>query len=311
MFKQLHNFILISILLAFSAIASASGIKAVVNDDIITDIEYKQRINLALLTTGGRAGADKNFKETLLDNLIAEKIRLQAAKKSKISFNEAEVEAAIEGIEKGNKMPAGTLTKIFQSKGIPISVFKDQIRAQLIWRNYVRAVLMSHVNVNEFEVEEILQEELSKGDIDQYKIYEIYVPVPVQSADSIIKGRLDSARTRILQGASFSEVARQISHAPSRTEGGSVGWVIPSQLGEPLNNVVKGMKIGQISKPTRNIKGYTMIKLVDKRKASMKNESDLDGIREQIRAKVRSDLIKELADSHYEELKSASYIEIN
>ncbi len=107
-------FVIFFSIMSICSVASANGIKAVVNDDIITTSDVEQRVQLALLISRGQAANNGMAKlnDDILQGLIDEKLKMQAALSIGQTVDEAEVERAVTTIEENNKMPAGTLAAI-------------------------------------------------------------------------------------------------------------------------------------------------------------------------------------------------------
>jgi peptidyl-prolyl cis-trans isomerase C len=92
---------------------------------------------------------------------------------------------------------------------------------------------------------------------DQYLLSQI-----VLSNESDAKAVL-----RVLQnGDNFEKVAKERSIDPSKSNAGSLGWVIPSQIIPSLSNVMVNLKKGSISAaPIQTSLGWHIIKVDDKR----------------------------------------------
>ena len=58
-------------------------------------------------------------------------------------------------------------------------------------------------------------------------------------------------RGRILAGEDFGKVAAEVSSAPSKATGGLIGTINVSELSESLQNLLKTLKPGQVTAPTR------------------------------------------------------------
>ena len=95
-----------------------------------------------------------------------------------------------------------------------------------------------------------------QGMIVEYKISDIAVAT---EADA------QAAMSRIKKGESFDKVARSVSLAPNKAQGGAAGWVQPGQLPQPLSVAIVNLSKGQVSAPIQMQQGWYLIKLEDKR----------------------------------------------
>ncbi|MFV0322122.1 MAG: peptidylprolyl isomerase [Alphaproteobacteria bacterium] len=300
-------------LMAYNFIASADGIKAVVNDDVITSSEIEQRVNLALLISRGQAAQNGMTKlnDDILQGLIDEKLKMQAARSVGQTVDEAEVQRAVTSIEENNKMPAGTLAKILGEQGIDIEQFKNQIRGQLAWRNYVRAAIVPLIQESPVDVDRILQKQLKDdGSVTEYLVGEIFIPVRSTGLENDAKETADRVRSLVVGQYRFGEIARNFSEAPSRTEDGILGWVVKGQLEPARDNAITNLKVGGTSQPIRTADGYYIYRLLNKRSISTTDNSDLNGLRERITTQLRSEDIAREAAYVGQQLRQQAFLEI-
>lgn len=96
----------------------------------------------------------------------------------------------------------------------------------------------------------------SQGMIVEYKISDIAVAT---EADA------QAALNRIKKGEAFDKVARSISLAPNKAQGGAAGWVQPGQLPQQLSAAITNLNKGQVSAPIQLQQGWYLVKLEDKR----------------------------------------------
>ncbi len=308
---RLFSFLFIAIFAAY--FATASSIKAVVNNDIITAIELNQRAKLAALFSGGKIKAsDPKLQRDILEALIDEKIKLQAAHSIKRSVSEAEVDKIVSNMEQKNKMPEGTLSKMLGQQGLSIEYFKDQVRAQLAWRNYVRAVVSKDIKDRPYDIERLLDQELQKGStITEYLIGEIFIPTYSGASDAAAKATAERVRRLAVSSPTpFGELARNFSSAPSRTEDGISGWVISGQLEPALDQAIKKLSVGGTSSVIRTDRGFYVLRLLKKRNVNSKKQSDLEGLRKRINAQYKNELLAKEAAYVGRQLRQQAYIEI-
>jgi peptidyl-prolyl cis-trans isomerase C len=92
--------------------------------------------------------------------------------------------------------------------------------------------------------------------IVEYKISDIAVAT---EADA------QAALNRIKKGEAFDKVARSVSLAPNKDQGGAAGWVQPGQLPQSLSAAITNLNKGQVSTPIQMQQGWYLVKLEDKR----------------------------------------------
>jgi peptidyl-prolyl cis-trans isomerase C len=96
-----------------------------------------------------------------------------------------------------------------------------------------------------------------QGMITEYKVSDIAV---ASEADAL------AALVRIKKGESFDKVAKSVSLAQNKVQGGAVGWIQPGQVAPQLGSVLITLAKGQVSPvPIQMQQGWYLIKLEDKK----------------------------------------------
>ena len=98
------------LVLASGAVTTAAAqqgsvrVLAVVNDDIITDVDLSYRINLAIMVAEVANTAERRrlLAPQVLDKLITDKIRLQEAERLQLDIQDGFIDDAFERISKQN-----------------------------------------------------------------------------------------------------------------------------------------------------------------------------------------------------------------
>ncbi len=96
-----------------------------------------------------------------------------------------------------------------------------------------------------------------QGMIVEYKVSDIAV---ASESDA------QAALARIKKGEPFDKVAKSVSLAPNKVQGGAVGWVQAAQVGPQIASVLTTLSKGQVSPaPIQMQQGWYLIKLEDKK----------------------------------------------
>lgn len=96
-----------------------------------------------------------------------------------------------------------------------------------------------------------------QGMIVEYKVSDIAV---ASEADA------QAALARIKKGEPFDKVAKSVSLAPNKVQGGAVGWIQPGQVAPQLASVLVTLSKGQVSpSPIQMQQGWYLLKLEDKK----------------------------------------------
>jgi peptidyl-prolyl cis-trans isomerase C len=142
---------------------------------------------------------------------------------------------------------------------------KANIQLALIRQNYLAdlelSTFMAKNPITDADVQAEYNKEIAslgpQGMIIEYKVSDIAV---ASEADA------QAALARIKKGESFDKVAKSVSLAPNKVQGGAVGWVQPGQVGPQLASVLATLSKGQVSPaPIQTQQGWYLIKLEDKK----------------------------------------------
>ncbi len=96
-----------------------------------------------------------------------------------------------------------------------------------------------------------------QGTIVEYKVSDIAVATEEDAK---------AALARIKKGESFDKVAKSVSLAPNKVQGGAVGWVQAGQVSPQIASVLAALSVGQVSPlPIKMPEGWYLIKLEDKK----------------------------------------------
>lgn len=249
---------------------SAIGVmaSAIVNDEVISSIDVRQRVVLMMVTTGIKpTSADvlKQLESQALRGLIDERLQSQEAKRLKVEVKDTEVEAELAALAKDNGTDVAQLSAQLAQLGGSINSLREQVRAEIAWQRLIAGRYGARVRISKEQVEETQKKLAQAADKSQYLISEIVL----ESPDMASRGQLQAVAERIYQelnkGASFTTLARQFSTSSSAAAGGDVGWVAAGELSSEIESVIATMQAGQISPPIPTADGMRIVAVRDKR----------------------------------------------
>jgi peptidyl-prolyl cis-trans isomerase SurA len=249
------------------AAQAATRIVAVVNGDVITNTDVDNRARLFAMSTGLKITPDvlDRLKHQIVQQLINERVRMQAVEKAKIVVPDAEIAAAIHDIEARNNLPQGTLREKLTASGISPLTLIDQIRTQIGWTQLLRKELGDRVQISPTEIAEQQRLAATQTGTPEYRVGEIFIPVDDPAARADAERFAETVINNLRSGAPFALVAAQFSQTETALAGGELGWVQPNQLDPAVASLVQQMPVGAISNPVAVPGGYEIVTLQDKR----------------------------------------------
>lgn len=238
----------------------------VVNDQPISSYDANSR--LRFVSTASRSDVSGDARERILgqiiETLIDEELQKQEAKRLGIEVEDAEIQAAVSRIEKQNNMQPGQLIQMLTQRGIDANTLVDQIRATIAWRKAVSQRLRTQVTIGEDDIDAYLQNLQEKGGTE-YLLGEIFIAANTPAELPRAKATAERLLQDMRRGATFTEMARQFSQAPTAGAGGDTGWVTASQLEAQIAEAVAKLQPGQVTPPIGVSDGYYLIALRDSR----------------------------------------------
>lgn len=260
MTRTLAALMCVALLLAspLSARAAEEGIAAVVNEDIITRTDVKDRAEMLLKSSGQPASAAmiQRIMPQVLEGLIAETVQIQEARRQGIVIGPDEVKDGIAKVADNNKIPLEQFMAILKKQGIPMGSMESQIRAQLGWGKVIQQVIRPRVIVGESEIKAERSRMTASSGKREFYTAEIFLPVAKAEDDAKVRALAQTLAGQLRTGKSFSEIARQNSQSASAAQGGMIGWVQEGQLEAPLNAALMNAKAETLTDPVKGEDGY-------------------------------------------------------
>lgn len=253
--------------------SSSGAVAAVVNDEIVTNYDVRQRM-LLLYTLSGIQPQQSNlqqFQGEALRSLLEERLQLQELRRVgrertlNLIVEDAVVDREIAEMAREANLPADQFAQQLQLRGISLAEMREYRRAQVSWTSFVRAYFRTRVAVGQQQIDAALTRLRQSQSRAQYQISEIYLdPARVGGLQEAQSGAQQLV-AQIQGGAPFTSVARQFSASATAARGGDAGWVSPADLAPEVAATVEQMRPGQVSAPVTAADGVYIIALRDRR----------------------------------------------
>ena len=192
---------------------------------------------------------------------------MQEAKKKSVTATDAEIEAAVQLIEKQNNMHPGQLNEFLKAQHIDRGSLVDQLTASIVWGKLVRRLGSESIEISDEEVDEAMKRAQEHANEPEARVAEILLAVDTPAQEGEVKALADRLIEQMHKGARFSAVAQQFSQSATAAVGGDIGWIQPDQLAPELGKAVANMKPGELSPPVRSGAGYYLLLVLDRRGA--------------------------------------------
>jgi len=252
----------------------SEGVVAVVNDQIISTYDLRQRMRLLIATSGVQPTQEalQQIQQEALRSLIDERVEVQEIQreekeqKFKIMADDTDVMDEISHVAQSNRMTAAQLLKALADTGVSANAYKDQIRVKLSWIRWIQGRYGgSRLKVGQDQVSAVIRQAEEEATKPQYQVAEIFIDANRVGGQSVALDGANQLIAQLQQGAPFAAVARQFSSATNAANGGEAGWLTASQLPEELRDPVEQLRPGQLSPPIPVRDGVYILLLHSKR----------------------------------------------
>ena len=247
-------------------------IAAVVNDDVITQLDVFARLRAAMLSA--RMEDTPETRQQLLPNvmrsLIDDHLKAQEARSQGVTVGDGEVNARIAGLAGRNNMEREEFESYLNSNGILVSALADQIRSDIGWARLVQRKLRSTIRITDAEINEALVRTKAGEGKAEYRLSQIFQAIDSPKDAPAVRQSIERLMEQLNSGADFAVLAQEFSQDTSAGSGGDIGWRRPDQTDpaiaaqlEPLGagDAMRGRVLG----PIQGTGGYYLIRIEDVR----------------------------------------------
>jgi len=242
-------------------------VAAIVNDQVITTYDLRQRVKLILLSTGGRVRADQlpQLQQQALRDLIEEQMKTKELENFEVKTDPREVDQELGRIAAQAGLQLNELVQVFEQEGISVDAWRKQIATSIGWQKLVQGRYADRVKINESEVEQTLANIRDEATKEQYLVSELCIPVqnPAQIQAYYQAGLQLIEQMR--KGVPFAVAAQQFSGCTSASIGGDIGWVQAGELPTELDEALRAIPVGAVTNPIPSDGTLIILALRDKK----------------------------------------------
>ena len=281
-----------------------SSIILKVDKKIITSFDVKNKILSTLIIAGNditQANIDQ-LKEQTLENLIYIKLKEIELERFDFKVNNQRVNKFINRVSGNNKEK---LKNDFESNGLDFNLWVKEIETEFKWQQFIYSNYSNKIEIDEnfidIEIKERLKSRFNNKEVNLSEI-EIFQNDEFSNSD-LISRIFDEIRKY-----GFEDTALKFSVSSSSSEKGNLGWINIKTLSKKINNVLKNLKPGQVSKPIIQTNSILFIKLNSERILE-NNDIDEELLKKNLIRRKQDELFNLYSRSHLSKLKNNSLIE--
>ena len=198
------------------------------------------------------------------------------------------------------------------NKEIKDEIIKSIILGDLIFKEAEIAKISDSAEYKkalEFAKKQLIQkfylDKLIKENITEAKLKEKYKEMSAYKVSHILVQTEEEAKKikqKLDKGEDFAKLAKENSLDGNKEDGGSLGYFSEGQMVPAFEQATAALKIGQISEPVKTDFGYHIIKLEDKRKATMDSFDKL-------RSRIFDTMAAQFIQDYFSQLQKQNKVE--
>ena len=255
------------------------GIAAIVNEGVVLKSQLQKEIKTITLRASQedmQLPSEDIIQEQVLESLIVEEIQLQRAERIGLQLSDQILNSTIANISQQNNIPFEKLPEALAAEGIDYAEYRRDIRKNLILEQLRDIEVIRKITVSPREIDVCL-EDFEDGVVSdsEYDLSHILISAPESATIedfTTIEREAEDIHEQLIAGGSFGEIAIEFSDSQTGLDGGSLGWRKGSELPTIFSDIVKSLKVGEISRPYRTKSGFHIVKINDLRSTFSRSE---------------------------------------
>lgn len=283
---------------------SQNKIVVKIENEIITDYEIKNKILTLLFMAKQELNQENinNQKKQVLNQLINHKLKKIELSKYNYKKNQKQIDQYLNSISSNNSI---NLKKEFINKNLNYELFLEEIETHFKWQQLIYNTFQKKISIDEKNVEIQIENFIkNKASIEEFRISEIEVP----SNDNKLNKEKILDLSKKIEEEGFENIALKYSSSITSPKKGDLGWVNAKYLSKNIYEILKNMKIGEVSNPIIKPDSILFLKLNNKR-ASKPESINKEELKKNLINQKKNELFNLYSRSYLSKLKNTSYIE--
>lgn len=260
---------------------SINKIVAIVNDDVITQQEIDDRINILTkraVAQGSAVPSRAELQKQVLERLISDRVQLQLAKENGMKVDDITLDRTLARMAEDNKMTLQVFRNQIERDGTPYASFREDIRDEIALQRIHEREVLARIQISELEVDNYLAEQAAAtATLQEVNLAHILIMIPENANAEQIKARfarVQEVEKRVRAGEDFGKLALTYSDAAEGSKGGELGWRDQTKLPPAFVDAISKLKNGETTQIIRSPNGFHLLKLIDKRTTNKAKESN-------------------------------------
>jgi parvulin-like peptidyl-prolyl isomerase len=239
---------------------------------------------------------------------------IQRGRELSYTLGDEQFAKILENIKRENKIENDEqFQAALKQEGLTMPDLRKSMERQMLLSRVQETEVMGKIAVTEAEARAYYAKHDSQFTTpSQITLREILIEVPITdrginaAQNDEARAKADGIRKRLLAGEPFPRLAADLSDAPSKANGGLIGPLSRTELAAPLQKMLAGMKVGDITELINTPRGYQLLKLEARTEEKVKS---FDDARNEISEKVADEKRRGELQKYLEKLRGQAIIQ--
>jgi parvulin-like peptidyl-prolyl isomerase len=313
--KPIAPFVLAGLAAAASVLPAAELVEQIVvrvNDRLITQTEFDKRLAIAAKTPGRSATDLAELQRSVLEDLIREKLLEERAKEMSVAASEEEVDVAVARVKaQYNLTTDAEFDAALAQSGMTRDELKRQMRQTITLQKVIGRDVTSQMQLTDDSLR--LEYERKKEQFyavpESAHVAEIVRKFSHGDAEERQKAvaEIEEIRVKVKAGASFSDLAKEMSQGNTRDKGGDLGRVSKGELVEALDAAVFVTPPDEYPAPALLSDSIHLFRVTDRKAAGFKPFPE---VKEDLRKRIADDLYEKRFKEYMDKLRRDAFVKI-
>lgn len=245
------------------------------------------------------------LKKDAKEELIEDRLKLQAAKKLGIEITDQDIKTLLSDIATRNKMSYDQFSQHLKGSGVDINTMGERFRAQKAWRDLVGRRYAAQVTVTQRDVDRVLSAAAVEAGEDTVELQVQRISLPLggkidQTAMAKRYAEAENLRRRFSGCKSMAELAKG---APD-TRFEDMKYMKPASIAEPMRSMLLSAKDDDVLPPVTTSAGVELYAVCGRRALGGNEEK-----RSAAMAQLQSKELDVMAQRHLRNIRQEANIE--
>jgi peptidyl-prolyl cis-trans isomerase SurA len=253
----------------------ADHVVALVNSEPLTNHEVHARMARQQPPAGTQPTPRAELLRQVMEQLIVERVQLQAAAEQGLRIDDAALAQAEENIARQNGLDLVGLHQRLKTMGQDVESFRANLRKEMLLQRLREREVDNRIRISEPDIDAYLAEHQSP-ELAEINLAQLLVRVPEGADDASVeklRQRAEQLAQRARGGADFAALVREFSDANDKTRGGELGLRGIERYPTLFVDAIRSLQPGQVAAVVRSGAGFHVLKLLEKRSAGLPEAS--------------------------------------